>query len=51
MSWGAWELWEVKDPRVAESWLPSSGPTRGAEAAALGGVWGLGKPDSQNPTC
>lgn len=46
MSWGAWELWEVEDPRVAESWLLSSGPTRGAEAAALGGVWGLGKPDS-----
>lgn len=43
MSWGAWELWEVKDPRVAESWLLSSGPTRGAERLPSwegSGAWG-----------
>lgn len=41
MSWGARELWEAKDPRVAESWLPSRGPTRAAEAVARGGAWDL----------
>lgn len=55
MNWGAWELWEGKDPRVAESWLPSSGPTRGVEAALWkgSGAWetrftefGVSKPSS-----